>query len=51
MDHAAVGKGMSVALESIMATDSPVFDDARTHRSDARTRLLGRLRHGAPCPS
>ncbi|WP_326835095.1 helix-turn-helix domain-containing protein [Amycolatopsis rhabdoformis] len=40
VDHAAVGKGMSVALESIMATDSPVFDDARTHMGDALTRLL-----------
>ncbi|MFJ9327105.1 TetR family transcriptional regulator [Streptomyces sp. DSS69] len=40
VDHAAVGKGMSVALESIMATDSPVFDDARTRLSDALTRLL-----------
>ncbi|NJP96020.1 helix-turn-helix transcriptional regulator [Nonomuraea sp. FMUSA5-5] len=51
VDHAAVGKGMSVALESIMATDSPVFDDARTRRSDARTRPLDGLRHGAPRPS
>ncbi|GGP53583.1 TetR/AcrR family transcriptional regulator [Saccharothrix coeruleofusca] len=40
VDHAAVGKGMSVALESIMATDSPVFDDARTRMGDALTRLL-----------
>ncbi|WP_267717292.1 TetR/AcrR family transcriptional regulator [Streptomyces sp. CoH17] len=40
VDHAAVGKGMSVALESIMATDSPVFDDARTKMGDALTRLL-----------
>ncbi|MET8554416.1 TetR family transcriptional regulator [Streptomyces sp. NPDC004959] len=40
VDHAAVGKGMSVALESIMATDSPVFDDARTRMADALTRLL-----------
>jgi AcrR family transcriptional regulator len=40
VDHAAVGKGMSVALESIMATDSPVFDDARTRMADALTQLL-----------
>ncbi|WP_394437356.1 TetR/AcrR family transcriptional regulator [Streptomyces sp. SGAir0957] len=40
VDHAAVGKGMSVALQSIMATDSPVFDDARTRMADALTRLL-----------
>ncbi|MEV4048611.1 TetR family transcriptional regulator [Streptomyces sp. NPDC049744] len=40
VDHAAVGKGMSVALESIMATDSPVFDDARAKMGDALTRLL-----------
>ncbi|MFG3530157.1 TetR/AcrR family transcriptional regulator [Streptomyces sp. NPDC047917] len=40
VDHAAVGKGMSVALESIMATDSPVFEDARTRMGDALTRLL-----------
>ncbi|WP_331717285.1 SbtR family transcriptional regulator [Yinghuangia sp. ASG 101] len=40
VDHAAVGKGMSVTLESIMATDSPFFDDARTRRGDALTRLL-----------
>ncbi|MFC7387149.1 TetR/AcrR family transcriptional regulator [Sphaerisporangium rhizosphaerae] len=40
VDHAAVGKGMSVALESIMATDSPVFDDARTRMGDAFTQLL-----------
>ncbi|MFE5211983.1 TetR/AcrR family transcriptional regulator [Streptomyces sp. NPDC056600] len=40
VDHAAVGKGMSVALESIMASDSPIFDDARTRMGDALTRLL-----------
>jgi AcrR family transcriptional regulator len=40
VDHAAVGKGMSVALKSIMATDSPVFDDARTRMANALTQLL-----------
>ncbi|WP_410565928.1 TetR/AcrR family transcriptional regulator [Amycolatopsis sp. cmx-4-61] len=40
VDHAAVGKGMSVVLESIMATDSPVFRDARTRMGEALTRLL-----------
>lgn len=40
VDHAAVGKGMSVALESIMATDSPVFGTARTQMANALDRLL-----------
>ncbi|MFI6950969.1 TetR/AcrR family transcriptional regulator [Streptomyces sp. NPDC050422] len=40
VDHAAVGKGMSSALESIMATDSPVFDDARTRMAGALSLLL-----------
>ena len=40
VDHAAVGKGMSGVLESIMATDSPVFDDARTRMADALALLL-----------
>lgn len=40
VDHAAVGKGMSSVLESIMATDSHVFDDARTRMSDALSLLL-----------
>jgi AcrR family transcriptional regulator len=40
VEHAAVGKGMAVALESIMATDSPVFDDARTRMAQALDQLL-----------
>lgn len=40
VDHAAVGKGMAVALESIMATNSPVFDNARTQMANALTELL-----------
>ncbi|MFF0288950.1 TetR/AcrR family transcriptional regulator [Streptomyces sp. NPDC005262] len=40
VDHAAVGKGMSVALESIMATDSPIFETARTRMVNALTQLL-----------
>ena len=40
VEHAAVGKGMSVALASIMATDSPVFETSRTRMADALTRLL-----------
>lgn len=40
VDHAAVGKGMSIVLESIMATDSPVFDDARARMADALSLLL-----------
>lgn len=41
VEHAAVGKGMAVALESIMATDSPVFEDARTQMAEALDTLLG----------
>lgn len=40
VDHAAVGKGMSVVLEKILVTDSPVFSDARCHMAAALTRLL-----------
>ncbi|MFH8443262.1 TetR/AcrR family transcriptional regulator [Streptomyces sp. NPDC018026] len=40
VDHAAVGKGMAGVLEGIMATDSPVFDDARTRMSNALSLLL-----------
>ncbi|SFS81125.1 TetR/AcrR family transcriptional regulator [Saccharopolyspora flava] len=40
VDHAAIGKGMSVALESIMATDSPVFDEARESMAQALSRLI-----------
>ena len=40
VEHAAVGKGMAVALESIMATDSPIFDDARTRMAQALDQLL-----------
>ncbi|MGZ0231069.1 TetR/AcrR family transcriptional regulator [Streptomyces sp. CPS1] len=40
VNHAAVGKGMSSVLESIMATDSPVFEDARTRMADALSLLL-----------
>lgn len=40
VEHAAVGKGMAVALESIMATDSPVFDDARARMAQALDQLL-----------
>ncbi|MFF3191668.1 TetR/AcrR family transcriptional regulator [Streptomyces misionensis] len=40
VDHAAVGKGMSSVLESIMATDSPVFEDARIRMADALSLLL-----------
>ncbi|MCQ8835068.1 TetR/AcrR family transcriptional regulator, partial [Streptomyces malaysiensis] len=40
VEHAAVGKGMAVALESIMATDSPVFDDSRTQMAEALDQLL-----------
>lgn len=40
VDHAAVGKGMSSVLEGVMATDSPVFDDARTRMANALSLLL-----------
>jgi AcrR family transcriptional regulator len=57
VNHAAVGKGMSVALESIMATDSPVFDNARTQMANALTQLLdagttaGTIRDGITGPT
>jgi AcrR family transcriptional regulator len=40
VEHAAVSKGMAVALESIMATESPVFDDARARMAQALDQLL-----------
>lgn len=40
VEHAAVGKGMGEALESIMATDSPVFDQARSEMARAIDELL-----------
>ncbi|KAB8188802.1 TetR family transcriptional regulator [Nonomuraea phyllanthi] len=40
VEHAAVGRGMGEALESIMATDSPVFDDARDEMARALDDLL-----------
>ncbi|WP_202231842.1 TetR/AcrR family transcriptional regulator [Actinacidiphila reveromycinica] len=40
VEHAAVGKGMAGALAGIMATDSPVFDDARSQMADCLDRLL-----------
>ncbi len=52
VDHAAVGKGMSDALQSLMATDSAVFDDARMRMAEALDQVLtagvaaGRIREG-----
>ncbi|WP_285565459.1 TetR/AcrR family transcriptional regulator [Streptomyces sp. RTGN2] len=40
VEHAAVGRGMGQALESIMATDSPVFGDAREQMARALDELL-----------
>ncbi|MER5949892.1 TetR/AcrR family transcriptional regulator [Streptomyces sp. NPDC001904] len=40
VDHSATGKGMGEALESIMATDSPVFDEAREDMAHALDQLL-----------
>ncbi|MEU9472905.1 TetR family transcriptional regulator [Streptomyces avermitilis] len=57
VDHAARGKGMAVTLESIMATDSSVFDNARTQMANALTQLLdagtaaGTIRDGVTGPT
>ena len=40
VEHAAIGKGMATALASIMATDSPVFDEARSQMAACLDRLL-----------
>lgn len=40
VEHATVGKGMAEALESIMMTNSPVFDDARTRMAQSLDQLL-----------
>uniref|UniRef100_A0AAU3H5R1 TetR/AcrR family transcriptional regulator n=1 Tax=Streptomyces sp. NBC_01401 TaxID=2903854 RepID=A0AAU3H5R1_9ACTN len=40
VEHAAVGRGMGEVLESIMATDSPVFDDTRHEMARALDELL-----------
>lgn len=40
VEHSAIGKGMSEALESIMTTDSPVFSDARADMIQALDQLL-----------
>jgi AcrR family transcriptional regulator len=40
IDHSSGGRGMTAALKGIMATDSPVFDDARRHLYDALEGLL-----------
>ncbi|MCF3963348.1 TetR/AcrR family transcriptional regulator [Streptomyces fuscigenes] len=40
VEHAAVGRGMAAALESILATDSPVFDEARARMAACLDRLL-----------
>ncbi|WP_435130641.1 TetR/AcrR family transcriptional regulator [Actinacidiphila sp. bgisy144] len=40
VEHAAVGKGMAGALAGIMATDSPVFDDARSRMAGCLDHLL-----------
>lgn len=40
VEHAAVGRGMGEVLESIMATDSPVFDDTRDEMAHALDELL-----------
>lgn len=40
VEHAAVSRGMSRALDSIMATDSPVFSEARDKMSRALDELV-----------
>lgn len=40
VEHSAVSKGMGEALESITATDSPVFDDTREEMARALDDLL-----------
>ncbi len=40
VDHAAASKGMAGTLESIMATDSPIFDEARAQLGQALDQLL-----------
>ncbi|MEV5742058.1 helix-turn-helix domain-containing protein [Microbispora rosea] len=40
VEHAAIGRGMAAALASIMATDSPVFVDARAQMAACLDRLL-----------
>jgi hypothetical protein len=40
VEHAAVGRGMGEALESITATDSPVFAEAREKMAEALDELL-----------
>lgn len=40
VDHAAVGRGMGEVLESIMATDSPVYNDTREEMARALDELL-----------
>lgn len=40
VEHAALSRGMGEALESITATDSPVFDDARNEMARALDELL-----------
>jgi AcrR family transcriptional regulator len=40
IDHSSGGKGMTAVLKSIMATDLPVFDDARRCLSEALDTLL-----------
>ncbi|MFI6168467.1 TetR/AcrR family transcriptional regulator [Nocardia sp. NPDC051052] len=52
VEHAAVGRGMGEVLESIMATDSPTFEDTREEMAHALDELLtagaavGLLRRG-----
>ncbi|NKY50874.1 TetR/AcrR family transcriptional regulator [Nocardia vermiculata] len=40
VEHAAVGRGMGAVLESIMATDSPIYDDTRAEMAGALDELL-----------
>ncbi|MFJ2609859.1 TetR/AcrR family transcriptional regulator [Streptomyces sp. NPDC091279] len=41
VEHAAVGRGLGEVLESIMATDSPIFDDTRNDMARTLDELIG----------
>lgn len=42
VEHSTTSKGMAAALEAVMATDSPVFDEARRRMEETLDGLLAR---------
>lgn len=40
VEHAAVGRGMGEVLESVMATDSPIYEETRAEMATALDELL-----------